>query len=508
MFARSNCACFLLHLFRFGFRGCLPRCLLPLLFFPPSCFSRFPGQRPPPLHFSLPVFLLSNPPPLEAIPQPPPPPPQSDNENETPNATREKTKQTDANDGDAKAMTSPTLLEKRPDEPTKMLAMQGQRQHELTETARTQSPSRCNFIDSFENDVEALELIPAATITTNLHRPDGGCDFVNSFAWFGSTDNIDATQNTIYVDSSCEPQATVFISRSSTASTEEGHKWEPLQDFTGAPASFPFHGDWVFVRCGRSGPVNFLLRLRPRPDLLQLLSQVSRTSSTPTSVLWIVIDAVSRAHLGRALPSTVEFLREGFPQSLFHSFEPRRYHALGARSPANKAPMFSGLSIGEVKRMMKNSESLAGERRPPWLWELAESQGYATMLSEWCSQPGHSGTVHGIVEKPRGIPRVAQPASESAPTMDGWNTRSSHFGLADVSCLLERDAGIGEYGSSGLPICIRGRPLFELTLNHQFDFHKAYAGNGVGRFSMVILPDAHEPVKNNNNKIYLRLDQN
>ncbi|PRP85778.1 hypothetical protein PROFUN_05970 [Planoprotostelium fungivorum] len=208
----------------------------------------------------------------------------------------------------------------------------------------------------------------------------------------------------------------------------------------------------------------------------QLLTQVLRKNTTVSrasskkdnkdkvNVLFLIFDAVSRAHFLRRMPQTVRFLEnmtreQNSPAELFQFF---RYHSLESYTIPNEQAMFLGNNeFIDKKENVQNYETI---------WEEAEERGYVTAKAETHCVDWSSWTQYN---------------------------RTSHLDHQFVSpiCLDEVQPVVDPWGPIRGPFSLRRRCLGGTYLhNHLFDFfHKVdRAYPDLPKFGTATFLEGHE----------------
>ncbi|KAI9142856.1 hypothetical protein BKA69DRAFT_220312 [Paraphysoderma sedebokerense] len=256
--------------------------------------------------------------------------------------------------------------------------------------------------------------------------------------------------------------------------------------------SSQFHGDYIVARCNHTGQSVDNLFIQPPlelnrdlPTSRQVDSHITKSDSSISDVIVILLDAVSRFHFHDEFPRTSSFLKRlhGESSGSFESFEFENYNSLGGHSPTNKVPMFGGSYFNDTMPAVE------------WLWDLAKTHDYITMHAD----PQCGGRNNKTDYK-----------DYFNHTLIGYYGSSRDKFIADyifpssVFC-LPKDEGIKKscknmegpdkyiswYG--WLPFCLAHRPSWEYQFEYITEFLKRTKKPGQKRFVMFNIYETHQP---------------
>ena len=159
--------------------------------------------------------------------------------------------------------------------------------------------------------------------------------------------------------------------------------------------------EWAFGTCDKEKITKLegaAYRLRAKPEVLERVKADMRekqaeakekygeTETRPLTVLFVVMDSLSRKHFFRKLKQTAEYLNRIDPEK-FRVFDFKMHNVMGDNSIPNVYPVWTGQPLNNLNDAQrdhnkKQETDLTGDSA---LWSKLKSQGFATMfLAEFC----------------------------------------------------------------------------------------------------------------------------
>lgn len=173
-----------------------------------------------------------------------------------------------------------------------------------------------------------------------------------------------------------------------------------VHEYKGSPIKLNGR-EWVYGTCHKDRTTKLegaSYRLRPKKEVRdrvtadmqrnqQFFSEKFGGNETkPVTVLFLVLDSLSRKHFYRKLNQTVEFLNAVDPEK-FRLFDFKMHNVMGDNSIPNVYPVWTGsplnqLSDSQRDHNKKQDSDLTGDTA---LWSILREKGFATMfLAEFC----------------------------------------------------------------------------------------------------------------------------
>ena len=205
------------------------------------------------------------------------------------------------------------------------------------------------------------------------------------------------------------------------------------------------------------------------------------------SVLMLMLDATSRAHLTRMMPHTIRLLRMLHASGGVRLYEFEQYSIVGYNSVPNMIPMLTGVDVSTFLAAPRASSwdapDASGSRLPLPVWTEFMRRGYATFLAE---------------ELHDGCTDLSQPVPSSASKLfySRFGAESMpHHNLWQAFCQPELRACCNDHESflqPGRRQCVGNGELPALFLDWVDRFMAEYAERSTPRFGMLNLMSAHE----------------
>ncbi len=201
-----------------------------------------------------------------------------------------------------------------------------------------------------------------------------------------------------------------------------------------------------------------------------------RAPSEALSVLMLMIDATSRAHLGRMCARSLGALRAMAAAGSVRLYEFSQFSTVGYNSIPNMVPMYTGLSHDELQRAPRGD---AGGWEP--VWAAFKRRGYATFLGEEI----HDGCGDLSAQTPSSACKLFY-ALLGAAAMPHHNVWQAFCQPELPQCCTDPLSFL----RPGRRQCVNGADLHALLLGYVRDFARTYASQP--RFGLMNLMTAHE----------------
>ena len=201
-----------------------------------------------------------------------------------------------------------------------------------------------------------------------------------------------------------------------------------------------------------------------------------RAPSEALSVLMLMIDATSRAHLGRMCARSLGALRAMAAAGSVRLYEFSQFSTVGYNSIPNMVPMYTGLSHDELQRAPRGD---AGGWEP--VWAAFKRRGYATFLGEEI----HDGCGDLSAQTPSSACKLFY-ALLGAAAMPHHNVWQAFCQPELPQCCTDPLSFL----RPGRRQCVNGADLHALLLAYVRDFARTYASQP--RFGLMNLMTAHE----------------
>lgn len=173
-------------------------------------------------------------------------------------------------------------------------------------------------------------------------------------------------------------------------------KWESKSKFENKSKA-----EWIFAKCSKTKQAflqnvfNKTSARRAQKNSQEKASQYSKTSTfRPLTVLYILIDSVSRQSFFRNLPKTVDFINEQIvnPSSnlgkKFLIYDFLVNNAIGEKTPHNMAPILYGRTLEELENYLirysifdENDWPIYEKLQEESIWRHYQRNGFVTLFS-------------------------------------------------------------------------------------------------------------------------------
>ena len=203
------------------------------------------------------------------------------------------------------------------------------------------------------------------------------------------------------------------------------------------------------------------------------------------SVLMLQIDATSRAHMRRMLPSSIALLRAMAANGQATLYEFPHYQIVGFNSLPNMVPMLAGV---DAKVLIDAAPVSAYEPSPPGggvrgVWSDFEARGYATSMLEEL----HDGCSDLMSPTPSSASKLfySRLGAGGMPHHNAWQ----------IFCQPELRPCCNDKGSflqPGRRQCVGERELPELLMDYMRQVWDLYSHRSTPRFGVLNLMSAHE----------------